>query len=389
MSVSIRDHAITLLGDLIAFDTTSRNSNLPLIDYVASYLKKLGVSSTVIYNEDRTKANLLTLIGPQISGGVVLSGHTDVVPVDGQDWDMPPFTLFRQNDLFYGRGTADMKSFLAIMLAMVPTFLKSPLTKPIHLAFSYDEEVGCLGVHSLIEQIIAQGLAPSLAIIGEPTSMEVINAHKGIHSFETVVTGLEAHSSAVDKGVNAVMYAAELIHYLNELQEEYRQKPTSILAGRFDPPYTTIHVGVVSGGIARNIIPKHCVFNWEIRLLPDDDAEHIIRRIEEKSEHMQQKMQKTCAQATIITRKTSYAPDLNPESDAEAEELLLSLSHHTCCKAVSFITEAGIFQKNHIPALICGPGNIMQAHKPNEYITIGQIDECIAFMERLNERLCT
>lgn len=218
--------------------------------------------------------------------------------------------------------------------------------------------------------------------------MQVVNAHKGIYSFETVFTGYEAHSSAVDKGVNAVMYAAELIHFLNLLQEEYRQKPASLQASRFDPPYTTFHVGVVSGGVARNIIPKHCVFNWEFRIIPDDNAEAIIKRIEEKSQELKNAMQCVYPQADIVTRRTSYAPDLSAEGSEEAQILLLHLSNHNCCKAVSFVTEAGIFQKNAIPALLCGPGSIMQAHKPNEYIAISQIQECVSFMERLIEQLC-
>ncbi len=386
MPSSLTERALTFLETLIAFDTTSRNSNMALIDYIQDYFTQEGVPSVRIYNEDKRKANLLATIGQHIAGGIVLSGHTDVVPVDDQEWSTQPFTLTRKGDRLYGRGTADMKAFLAVMLAMTPSFVQAGLAKPIHLAFSYDEEIGCLGVHSLIAHITEQGLNPKLAIIGEPTLMELVNAHKGIYSFKTTVIGHEAHSSAVDKGVNAVMVAAEMVHFLNVLQEEYQQKPRSSEAIRFDPPYTSFHVGVIEGGVARNIIPKHCMFKWEFRLLPGDDATEIIARIDEKTAHVRHKMQHVSPDADIITEQTSHAPDLHPMR-TEAETLLLHVSHHNNCKAVSFATEAGIFQKNHIPALICGPGSILQAHKPNEYITVEQIEACVAFMERLIEDL--
>jgi acetylornithine deacetylase len=376
-------HTIELLATLISYDTTSRNSNLLLIDYIEGYLQSHGVECTRIWNEDKSKANLLATIGPATEKGVVLSGHTDVVPVDGQDWVTPPFTLTEKEGLLYGRGTADMKSFIAVALAMVPSFLAAPLKKPVHLAFSYDEEVGCLGVHSLVEVLGAKGITPMLAVIGEPTEMRIINTHKGIYSYQTTVTGMEAHSSAVHKGVSAIMVACELVYFLKQLQEEYKHRAPSEVSCCFDPPYTSFHVGTIHGGTAQNIIPGNCVFQWEFRTIPGEDVAHIMHRFERKCEELQQNMRNISPFTSIETIMTSYVPDLLAEKNSDAEQLLLAITGHNAIEAVAFGTEAGIFQKSGIPALICGPGSIAEAHKPNEFIAVTQIEQAIHFMKAL------
>jgi acetylornithine deacetylase len=372
---------LDILNQLIAFDTTSRNSNMALIDYVEQYLHSHGVAAQRIFNEDHSKANLIATIGPGKKGGVVLSGHTDVVPVDGQDWQSPPFTLTEKAGKLYGRGTADMKSFLAVVLAMVPEFLAASLRKPVHLALSYDEEVGCLGAHSLVAALQAQGITPACAVIGEPTEMRIINSHKGIYSYRTTVMGFEAHSSAVHKGVSAIMVAAELIHFLSSLQHEHQQ--ASHDAYCFDPPYTSFHVGTIQGGTAQNIIPKLCVFDWEFRMLPGEDAAVIMQKFEAKCSALRTAMKQRSPDADIETVMTSHVPGLLAEEGSEAEQLLLAVTGNNAIEAVAFGTEAGIFQKAGIEALICGPGSIAQAHKPNEFIDLSQIQLAQDFMKRL------
>lgn len=377
------DSVIPILEKLISFDTTSCYSNLELIDYIAQYLDSCGVASTRVFNDDKTKANLFATIGQGMDGGVILSGHTDVVPVEGQDWTFPPFSLTEKDSKFYGRGTADMKSFLAVALAMVPVFTSMTLKRPVHLAFSYDEEVGCLGIHSLVDVLANIDCTPLLAVIGEPTEMRIINTHKGIYSYRTTVTGFEAHSSAVHKGVSAIMVAGELVYFLSEIQKEYEQKGLAQALCSFDPPYTTFHVGTIQGGTAQNIIPKICAFDWEFRTIPGEDSEAIIARFEMKCAELCASMHKVSSAAGIETVMTSHVPDLLAEKDSEAEQLLLAVTGNNSIEAVAFGTEAGIFQKAGIPALICGPGSIMQAHKPDEFIERSQLEQAVIFMKQL------
>ena len=267
-----------LLAALVGFDTTSRLSNLALIDYVAAYLARFGIASTRIHNDEKTKANLFATIGPGTSGGFVLSGHTDVVPVDGQAWTSDPFVLTERGTRLYGRGACDMKGFLACVLAAVPDMAAAKLKRPIHLCFSYDEEVGCVGVGSMIAHIVAAGIKPALCIIGEPSSMRVINAHKSINSFRTTVTGHSAHSSRTQEGVSAILAAAKLMTFLDNLAKEMQERGDP--SGRFDPPYTSLSVGLVQGGTAVNIIPKDCTFAWEYRALPEGDTGEIAQRFD-------------------------------------------------------------------------------------------------------------
>lgn len=372
-----------MIERLVSFDTTSRNSNLDLIRFVEDYLAGYGVASQRIVNEDGTKSNLFATLGdPARAGGVVLSGHTDVVPVDGQDWSAPPFTLREQDGKLFGRGTSDMKSFIAIALAMVPEFLARGPEIPIHFALSYDEEVGCLGVRPMIDAVLRTMPKPQVVIVGEPSEMKVVNAHKSIQSYITTITGLEAHSSATDKGVNAIMYAAELIGFLMQLAEEIRQRGD--VSGRFDPPYGTLNVGTISGGNAVNIIAKSCTFAWECRGLPEQDPDEVITRFKSHANDvLLPRMRKIYPQADITTRIRARSPGLAPQEGSAAETLVMQLAQCNSAEAVSYNTEAGLFQLADIPTVICGPGSIAQAHKPDEFITLSQIAECEHFMRRL------
>ncbi len=374
-----------MLDRLVGFDTTSRNSNLALIAFVADYLAGHGVEAALTYDDDKRKANLYATIGPAGARGVALSGHTDVVPVDGQPWETDPFTVVERAGRLYGRGTADMKSFIAVALALVPDFLAADLAVPVHLALSYDEEVGCLGVDRLIEGIARAGIKPAIVIVGEPTAMRVVNAHKGIYSFETTVTGLEAHSSATHLGVNAITTAAELIGFLDRLAAEMRERadPDS----GFTPPYTTVHVGTIVGGTALNIIPRHCRFEWEYRLMPGADPDEIIDRFNAFSTEVEARLKQTSVEAGIKTAMRCRVVGLEPERDALAERLVLALTGDNRAGKVSFGTEAGKFQSAGMSVVVCGPGDIAQAHKPNEFIAVSEVEACAAFMRRLIERL--
>lgn len=378
-----------LLARLVSFDTTSRNSNLALISFVADYLADFGVACRLSRGEDGGKANLFATIGPADRGGVVLSGHTDVVPVDGQDWESDPFATVERDGRLYGRGTADMKAFLAAALAAVPAFLARPLATPVHFAFSYDEELGCLGVPHLLRDLAATPPVPRLAIVGEPTEMRVANAAKGISDFETVVTGKEAHSSAPDRGANAIMAAARLIGFIERLGDELRENPPAGAAELdLDAPYTTVGVGLIGGGTAVNIIPGACRFHWEFRPVPGDDGDEILRRFESFArEEVLPALRAHAPEARIETRRVAWVPPLERVDDNPAEALALALTGANRTTALSFASEAGLFQRAGIPAVVCGPGSIAQAHQANEYVALEQVAACNAFMARLADRL--
>ncbi|MEQ1887927.1 MAG: acetylornithine deacetylase [Alphaproteobacteria bacterium] len=372
-----------MLERLVAFDTTSRESNLALIEFVRDYLDGHGVASTLLHNETGTKANLYATIGPQDEpGGIVLSGHTDVVPVDGQDWRSNPFQLREQDGLLYGRGAADMKGFIASALALVPEFTAAMGRTPLHLALSYDEEVGCLGVHSMMRHIAAHLPRPKAVIVGEPTLMRAVNSHKGIRTFTTEVIGHEAHSSTPHLGVNAIDAAVQLINFLHLLRQEMQQ--TGDASGRFDPPYTSIHVGVIDGGTALNILPRRCRFQWEIRPLPGQDVDTIIARFNAYAmETVLPPLRAISPQASIIIKQRADVPPLAPMNGSPAEALVTALRGSNALHAVSYTTEAGIFQDAGIPAVVCGPGSIDQAHKPDEFIALSELAACDAFLRQL------
>ncbi|MBL8903891.1 MAG: acetylornithine deacetylase [Rhizobiales bacterium] len=375
--------AQAMLAELVGFDTTSRDGNIPLIEFVENYLDSWDVTHFRVDYEAGKKTNLFATIGPDIAGGIVLSGHTDVVPVDGQAWASNPFELNERGGRLYGRGTCDMKGFIAVALALVPQFKSANLKTPIHLALSCDEEVGCKGVRPLVAHIRDHMKKPRAVIVGEPTSMRVVNAHKAALTFSTEVTGHEAHSSLTDQGVNAIMVAGELLGEINRIREDLtvRRDPSQ----RFNPPYSTIHVGVIEGGTAKNIIPRHCSFQWETRLLPLADPDEVPARFEKYAASLEPAMKKIAAGTGINNRQTNTVPGLVPEDNSPAEHLALHLAGANGTHAVSYCTEAGLFQQIGIPAIICGPGSIEQAHKPDEYIDISEMQKCEVFMERLLE----
>ena len=370
-----------LLARLIAFDTTSRNSNLELIAFVEDYLAGFGVPSIRVDHEPG-KTNLYATIGPDVAGGIVLSGHTDVVPVDGQPWTSDPFALTARDDgKLYGRGVADMKGFIAVALAMVPEYVKAKLKRPIHLAFSCDEEVGCRGVRPLIAHMREHLPKPLAVIVGEPTLMKVVNAHKASHSYETHVTGHAAHTSCAHQGVNAIMVAGELISELNRMARELKARGDR--SGLFEPGWSTLQIGLIEGGTAKNIVPRECTFNWDMRLLPDADPDEIPARLERFSETLLPEMRAISPDTGIATKRTNIVPGLAPDADSPAEALGLSLTGANGMAAVSYATEAGLFQQAGIPAIICGPGSIDQAHKPDEWIAVSELEACKGFMEKL------
>ncbi|MBT4486317.1 MAG: acetylornithine deacetylase [Rhodospirillaceae bacterium] len=374
-----------MIDRLVAFDTTSRESNLGLIHFVRDYLADHGVESTLIHDKSGAKANLFATVGPMIDGGVVLSGHTDVVPVDGQDWSTDPFLVTERDGRLYGRGTADMKSFIAIALALVPDMVARGLSLPIHFALSYDEEVGCLGAPDLSRHLQGLPCRPQALIVGEPTEMKVVNAHKGCCAIRTIVTGLEGHSSETHKGVNSIFAAAKLVNYLSDRADELQ---TSNVNPRFDPPYTTIQVGTIQGGTAGNIIPKETTFWWEYRALPDVDGPSIVTDFRAFAEaEVLPRMRKTHPEADIKIDVRGEVIPLLPEDGSPAETLVLALTGSNQTYAVSYGTEAGIFQKDGVASVICGPGSISVAHRPDEYIEISQVEACTDLMHKLINRL--
>ena len=380
--------SVEILKQLVAFDTTSRNSNMELIHFVRDYLAEHGVTATLVQNEQGSKANLIATIGPNEPGGVVLSGHTDVVPVDGQDWTTDPFVAVEADGRLYGRGTADMKGFIACALAAVPQFQAATLKKPVHLAFSYDEEVGCLGIQAMLPDLKKHVAPPRLVVVGEPTSMKVANAHKGQHVSCTRIIGREAHSSRPEDGVNAVEVAAELITYIGGLRDKARD--TGVRSELFDPPYTSFNVGPIKGGSAFNIIPNTCEFDWEFRPVPGDDAEAILGAYQTYLDDVINPRLKTQDPACGATNGVwAYLPPLNAEPGCDAETLALALAAKNDTCVLAFGTEGGHFQSIDFPAVVCGPGDIAEAHKPNEFIDLSQLVACDNFMTRLAESLST
>jgi len=377
-----------ILRRLVAFDTVSANSNLALIDWVVEYLRGHGIAADLTFSNARDKANLFATIGPaDAGGGVILSGHTDVVPVVGQPWDSDPFALVERDGRLYGRGTADMKSFIAIALALVPEFKARPLKRPLHLALSFDEEVGCFGAPHLIESLPRGAARPSLVVVGEPTNMAVANAHKGCHVFTTAVTGLAAHSSAPQRGVNAILAASEIIQFIAGLASEARaaSRPES----GFEPPYTSFNIGTIAGGTAMNIIPRDCEFTWEFRPLPGEDTAAIRDRIDRFiAADLLPRLRRVHPGADVTTRALASIPGLVAQPGSPAEELARQLTGANQSTVVAYGTEAGLFQGAGIPAVICGPGSMEQGHQPNEFITIEQVEAGTAFQRRLADWAC-
>ena len=371
-----------LLAELVGFATVSRDSNLALIEFVRDYLLGLGVSSELIYNAEHTKANLLASIGPSVPGGVVLSGHTDVVPVDGQAWTVEPFRLSERDGKLFGRGTADMKGYLACVLAAVPTFLASPLRRPVHLAFSYDEEVGCLGVRSLLEILPQRVPQPALCLIGEPTELQPVLGHKGKLAMRCHVKGAPSHSAYAPYGVNAIEQAARLIGQLGEIGAELAEPSQHDV--RFDPAYSTVQVGVIQGGTALNIVPADCRFDFEVRALPDFAPQRVMEKLQDYAEQaLLPRMRAVHADTAIRFEPLSAYPGLATSADSEAARLVARLCGSDAFGTVAFGTEGGLFHQAGIPSVVCGPGSMDQGHKPDEYVSVEQMAACDRLMDRL------
>ncbi|PCF96577.1 acetylornithine deacetylase [Vreelandella nigrificans] len=382
--------ATTLLAKLVSFDTTSSESNLALIEFVEHYLADNGVASERVMSPCGQKANLIARIGPQAPGGVMLSGHTDVVPVAGQPWTSDPFTLLDGgNGRLYGRGTCDMKGFIACALAMVPSWVNASLKQPIYFGFSYDEEIGCVGAPSLIKRFYEQYSTTAHVIVGEPTSMQPVVAQKGATNLRTTVIGREAHSSQVNQGTSAIHVAARLVTFIEDtmaaLVEEGRVDKA------FNVPHTSLHVGKIKGGTAINIMARECQFEWEIRHLPTDTFDEIYARFEVFCAQLTTELQAKGKHVEITTEPLNVTvPGL---ADRDNDRVLRLAKDHlpaACCNhAVAYATEAGQFQGQGLQTIILGPGSIAQAHQPDEYIETDQLDECTAFMQRLGQALET
>jgi acetylornithine deacetylase len=374
--------SIEMITKLVGFDTTSRESNLALIDWVEAYLADLGIKSDRSWDADKRKANLFATIGPDDKPGIVLSGHTDVVPVDGQDWTSDPFTLTRKDGKLIGRGASDMKGFLGVVLAKTPDFVRRQPRTPIHLAFTYDEEVGCLGVRTLLTELAKRPVRPRACVVGEPTLMKPVIGHKGKQSVRCHVHGLECHSALAHQGVNAVEAAAELVAHLKGMARRFRDQ------GPFDPdyspPYTTVHTGKIHGGTALNIVPKDCTFDFEFRYLPSEDPAALFGEVQRFAvEKLLPEMRAISAAAGFEFQELSGMVGLDMSSEDEVTRLVMQLSGANGTGKVSFGTEGGLYQNFGIPTIVCGPGSIEQAHKPDEWIEIEQLVAAERFMDRL------
>lgn len=376
---------IDWISRLVAHDTTSSKSNLALIDDVEAFLRTHGAETERVYNADRSKANLYAVVGPKVEGGVILSGHTDVVPVAGQDWTTDPFRVVEKDGRLYGRGTSDMKTFSAVGLSLVPEMVAAGLKRPVIFALSYDEEIGCLGAPHMIAEIRGKLPAPAAVIVGEPTLMKAVDGHKGIASFRTTVTGFTTHSSQTDRGVSAVEAAARLIAHLVAMRRARAEAPAA--QSPFFPPYTTMTVNVVRGGTQLNIMAGECQFEWDCRVLPGESARDVLREFEITAREVESDMRRKSAQCRVETVQMTNAPPLAPLADNPAADLVKSLTGRNATEVVAFATEAGQFQEAGFSTVICGPGSIDQAHQPNEWIAIDQVAEATKFIRKLIARL--
>ena len=374
-----------ILAALISFDTTSRHSNLALIDWIEARLEPLGAVCTRIPNAEGDKANLWARIGPDVPGGIVLSGHTDVVPVDGQDWTTDPFTLTETDGRLYGRGASDMKSFLALCLAFAPDFAAANLARPIHFAFSYDEEIGCKGAPSMIDEIVAQGAAPAAVWVGEPTLWQVVSGHKGICLTEVHVTGHEAHSSLADQGVSAIGVAADLMGVIRRIEAEL--KAAAPQDSPFDPPWPTLNMNMISGGTASNILARECRFTCDLRCPPGFDVDTILAPLTEAAEAANAAIKARFPDAGVTLARVSDVPPLRAEPGSTAETLVRALTGDNASRAVAYAAEAGQFQAAGLPAVICGPGSIDQAHIENEFIDPAQLAQGVEIFGKLLGRV--
>lgn len=377
---------LEILSSLVAIPTVSRESNLPLVDWVRNYLADLGIDSHLVLNADGTKSNLYATVGPLAPGGLILSGHTDVVPVDDQKWSSDPFQLAVRGSRLHGRGTSDMKGFIAAVLARLPEWQQARFQRPVHLLLSYDEEIGCLGVPSMIKEVRQTLPRPEVVIVGEPTGMRVATQHKGACYVQTEVIGIEAHSSLTNRGVSAIMLAGELIAHLGEMSQKLASAPVAE-AKAFEPPYTTISVNRITGGSANNILAGRCEFIWDIRSLPGENSGTILGALTSLADRRLAELLLQNKGCYIRTTVLADAPPLQAELDGSAAALARAVGARPDQDvAVPFGTEAGHFQQAGWSTVVCGPGSIEQAHRPDEFIELSQLNECEAFLDRLVKR---
>lgn len=380
------DRTRAILSDLIAWPTVSADSNLDMIAHIANLLSDLGARVDVMADDSGTKANLFATLGPEGDGGLVLSGHTDVVPVTDQEWTTDPFRAVEREGRIYGRGSCDMKGFIAAVLAMAPDFATAPLRRPLHFAFTYDEEVGCIGGRALVEQLKARGIRPAMAIVGEPTGMQVIEGHKGCCEYTVRFHGLEGHGSAPDRGVNALEYATAYVSHLLSLRAQLRERTPP--DNRFDPPWTTINIGRLSGGVAHNVIASRAELDWEMRPVQDSDRLFVKREMARCcTEDLLPEMRATFPEAMIETLVVGEVPGLEPMPENDARDLVMALTGENDAGLVAYGTEAGLFQEMGMSVVICGPGHIEQAHKADEFVSIAELEKCLAFLDRLKDSL--
>ena len=382
---STLDNCIELIKTLVSFDTTSRESNLGLIEFVRDHLKSLGIQSRLSYDAEKRKANLFATFGDMPTRGIVLCGHTDVVPVDGQAWDTDPFKAHLSDGKIFGRGAVDMKGFIAASLSMLPAYMASDLKQPLHLAFTYDEEVGCIGVQTLIKDLQSLNIKPAGCFVGEPTRMQVMTGHKGMRLTRCKLRGLEAHSSMAPEAVNAIEYASRLIEKIRVVANDLR------VDGPFDPvfkiPHTTLQTGLIKGGVAPNIVAKDCEFVFDCRTLPQSNSDELINKIKSYAEELKLEMKKNHEQSDITFETLANAAPLATKDDAPIAYLGTALARNNLLGRVSFATDGGWLHQAGIPCVVVGPGDIEVAHKPNEFIEITQIQECLGFLDRLRERM--
>ena len=375
-----------ILQKLVSFAVMSGETNLAMIDYMVDYLERYGVQSELVFSEDKTRANLFASIGSNQSNGIMLSGHTDVVHVTGQKWTTDPFDLVEKNNRLYGRGSVDMKGFLACCLASVPDWIKQDLKRPIQFGFTYDEETGGYGANRLAQWLEDKPNKPGCAIVGEPTNMKIIAGHKGGSEITTRILGLEAHSSRPDTGVSAIHYAAKMINFILQKAEEFKQNPHA--ESKFDPPYCSFNIGTIKGGSSRNTIAGYCEFDWETRPVPGDDEEQILAEIEQYCQRvLVPEMRKHFIQAKIETELKSSVPGLNIDENSTTMSIIKKLTDEQDYDVVSFGTDAGYFENIGIDSIVFGPGDISQAHKPDEYIEISELEKCLLFMNKFGEHL--
>jgi acetylornithine deacetylase len=386
-TVPLSAESRAMIERLIAFNTVSRDSNLGMIEWVRDYLHSHGAKTRLTHDATGKKANLFATLGESAKPGLILSGHTDVVPVDGQNWDSDPFVATERDGKLYARGSADMKGFIGIILAQAPKFVDAlnakRLDAPLHYALSYDEEVGCLGVRGLIRDLEENNIRPAGCVVGEPTSMQPIIAHKGMHRFRCAVHGREAHSSYVTYGVNAIEYAAKLIVFIRQIAERLAQSETRDYG--FIVPYSTLSTGVIQGGIAANVVPKDCHFQFDLRTLPQASPQALYDEIRAYAEGLAREMQSTDPAAGIDLKWVSQTVGLAASETDKIVRWAMQLSRNSSVGKVSYGTEAGLFQQMGVPSVICGPGDIAEAHRANEFVALEQLAQCEAFMQRILE----